>query len=381
MSRPAPRPIRHLHEMRSVVHGGTFVQLPCLEIEVDGKLIRYAESDRLVYERVATIFSKEPTTIPWLEAIRADETLVDIGANIGLYSIYAAAYTGCRVFAFEPEALNYAELNKNVFVNDLHGRVSAFCIAMSDEQKVDYLHLGAFGVGYSHHDFGENTWTADMEFGAGTTSKDARLPQGAVCSTLDALVEQGVVPVPDHIKIDVDGLEHRVIAGCRRTLHDERVKSVLLEVDHRIERCRELIEEMTAMGWRHSMAQLRTNRKRILPVEEIARLQRDRRGGLNYIFFREAAYEELFASFLATYEPPLDEKGRAVGGPPKVTAAANGNGAAATAGSGAMAAAAAPGAPRPGAWGPPTLRRALRDVGYALWLCGQRWKRRRPRVG
>ena len=84
---------------------------------------------------MATIFSKEPTTIPWLEAIRADETLVDIGANIGLYSIYAAAYTGCRVYAFEPEALNYAELNKNVFVNDLHGRVSAFCIAMSDEQN------------------------------------------------------------------------------------------------------------------------------------------------------------------------------------------------------------------------------------------------------
>ena len=57
---------------------------------------------------------------------------MDNGANIGIYSIYAADFTGCHVFAFEPESLNYAEFNKNIFVNYLHERMAAFCMALSD---------------------------------------------------------------------------------------------------------------------------------------------------------------------------------------------------------------------------------------------------------
>lgn len=365
MSLPAPHPIRTLEQIRRVLWQGDYVTLPCYEIVVDGKSIRYVETDRLVHDRVATIFAKEPTTIPWLEAIGAGETLVDIGANIGLYSVYAAVMTGCRVFAFEPEALNYAELNKNIHVNGLSGQMAAFCLAMSDEQKVDYLQLGAFGVGYSHHDFGENTWTGDKDFGVATTRKDERLQQGAVSTTLDALVAAGAVPVPDHVKIDVDGLEHRVVAGARETLADPRVKSVLLEVDHSIEVCHALIEQMTALGWRHSLAQLCTNRKRVLPEREIDRLQQQRRGGLNYVFFRDAAYGELFERFLASYEPPLDEAGR-LRHPPRVVAQPPPKGTARH--------------PEP-PWVPPTLGRALKDIGRALWWTGRRLRKRGPRAG
>ncbi len=318
MTLPSPHPIRHLEQVRQVTYSGDFLSLPCYEIDVDGKSIRYAEAGNLVHARVSTIFVKEPSTIPWLEAMQPDEVLVDIGANVGLYSIYAAAFSGCRVYAFEPEALNYAELNKNIFVNDLHGRVSAFCLAMSDEAKIEFLRLGAFGIGYSHHDFGENTWTQDMVFGAGTTAKDARLEQGSVSTSLDALIEAGVIPVPDHIKIDVDGLESRGIAGCRQTLAHPQLKTVLLEVDHRIEASYQLIDDLTAMGWQYSMAQLRTNRKAILPVEEVKRLQRERRGGLNYIFFRDQAWDRLFQEFLDSYHPPLDQAGQVIKGNPRL---------------------------------------------------------------
>lgn len=314
----SPHPIRHLEQVRRVTYSNDFLSLPCYEINVDGKPMRYAEAGNLVYARVSTIFVKEPSTIPWLEAMQPDEVLVDIGANIGLYSIYAAVFSGCRVYAFEPEALNYAELNKNIFVNNLHGRVSAFCLAMSDEDRVEFLRLGAFGIGYSHHDFGENTWTQDMVFGAGTTAKDARLEQGSVSTSLDTLIDAGVIPVPDHIKIDVDGLESRVIAGCRQTLANPHLKTVLLEVDHRIEACYQLIQDLTAMGWQYSMAQLRTNRKTILSVEEVERLQRERRGGLNYIFFRDPAWDQLFQNFLESYDPPLDQDGRMIKGNPSL---------------------------------------------------------------
>ena len=62
-----------------------------------------------------TLFSKEPITLAWIDTFKDGETLYDIGANVGMYTIYAAVMRKANVYAFEPEALNYAELNKNIF--------------------------------------------------------------------------------------------------------------------------------------------------------------------------------------------------------------------------------------------------------------------------
>jgi hypothetical protein len=130
------------------------------------------------------------------------------------------------------------------------------------------------------------------------------LHQGCVSSTLDALVESGIVPVPDHIKIDVDGLEHRVINGCRKTLDNPAVKTVLVEIDFTSEHADDTINLMTQRGWKYSMDQLRTNRSFILPPELIEELRRAKRDGLNYIFFRDDKYLQFFQDFLAHYQPP-----------------------------------------------------------------------------
>lgn len=298
---PAPR---QLGAVRRFTFESDFFTSPCAEIVVDGKPLRYVESSRLAEKRLQTLFTKEPTTIPWLEAIGHDELLVDVGANIGMYTIYAAVFTGCRVVAFEPEALNYAELNKNIFVNGLHDRVSAFCIALSDVARVDHLQLGAFGISYSHHDFGENTWTEDKVFGDKSTPKDRRLRQGCVAARLDDLIDAGVLPCPQHIKIDVDGLEHAVVDGCRRTIVDPRLRTILVEISFAHDECVAFVERMQSLGWHWSLDQLRANRKMILPPELIERYQRERFGGFNYIFFRDPVYAELFTDFLARYVPP-----------------------------------------------------------------------------
>jgi FkbM family methyltransferase len=306
-SQPEPQRLwpRRVGTIRSFPFQSDFFNVACHEILVKDRPIRYVESTPLSYGRLTSIFDKEPTTIPWLETFRPEETLIDIGANIGMYTIYAAALTGCRVFAFEPESLNYAELNKNIFVNGLHDRVSAFCMAMTNETKVDYLNLGAFGIAYSHHDFSENTWTKDMDWGAAKlTRKDERLRQGCVSYSLDALIESGAIPVPDHIKIDVDGLEHQVIAGCRKTLENPKLKTVLVEIDFTSPHADSTIDFMTGLGWKYSMDQLRTNRSFILPVALIEDLRRGKRDGLNYIFFRDDSYATMFRDFLANYTPP-----------------------------------------------------------------------------
>jgi hypothetical protein len=60
--------------------------------------------------------------------------------------------------------------------------------------------------------------------------------QGALALSIDALVEQFAAPFPDHVKIDVDGLETAVVQGGRRTFADPRLQSVLVEVDLNDER-------------------------------------------------------------------------------------------------------------------------------------------------
>ena len=57
--------------------------------------------------RASTFSSKEPETIDWIDDFERSDNLLDIGANIGLYSLYAAS-KGNNVRSLEPDALNFA---------------------------------------------------------------------------------------------------------------------------------------------------------------------------------------------------------------------------------------------------------------------------------
>jgi FkbM family methyltransferase len=235
-----------------------------------------------------------------------------------MYSIYAAVMTGCQVVSVEPESLNFAELNKNVFLNGLHGRVTPICAAATDQRKIDRLNLGTFGIGYAFHDFGENTWKSDQKWTPEvTTRRDQRVQQGCMGVTIDELVSSGFMRAPDHIKIDVDGLEHRVIAGAHDTLRDPRLKTVLIELDHAIDHSHDIFDMMTGLGWKYSEDQLITNRNNIMKKERVRELRQLRKDGFNYIFFRDDRYHDLFANFLAGYTPPYNDQNRMTH-PPKL---------------------------------------------------------------
>ena len=270
--------------------------------------MRFATTGSSSEKRIRTLFSKEPITLAWIDSFADGQTLYDIGANVGMYTVYAAVMRDATVYAFEPEALNYAELNKNIYLNGLHGRVLGYCLALSDVDKVDRLLLSDFGLGISYHDFEENSWTEDKEFAADwKVSKDNRLPQGAIGSRLDSLVGGGL-PVPDHIKIDVDGLEHRVIAGMLDILRNPALKTVLVEINFDNPENLKLIDVFAGLGWRFSWEQLRINRSVKFSVEKIKSYQQRGVGGLNYIFYRDEWYDGFFAALFEAYTPgdPLD---------------------------------------------------------------------------
>jgi FkbM family methyltransferase len=283
-----------------------WLSIDYLDVEHRDRRLRYAATGSSPIKRTKSLFTKEPITLAWIDTFDEGEMLFDIGANVGIYTIYAAVMRKAHVRSFEPEALNFAELNKNIFLNDLHGRVLAYCLALTDADKVDVLHLSDFGLGISYHDFEENSWTGDKTFAADWVAKrDQRRLQGCVGFALDSLIDGGMEP-PAHIKIDVDGLEHRVVAGMRNVLQEhDGLKTVLIEINFDSPKNLEIIDTMLNLGWKFSWDQLRCHRKVIFSVDQIERYQKRGEGGLNYIFYRDDSYTNFFAEFLKNYVPPL----------------------------------------------------------------------------
>lgn len=215
---------------------------PRCRIVHDGVAIEYATPTAFTRWRVESLHTKEPITLEWIAGFERGATLVDVGANVGMYTIWSAMTRGARVYAFEPEAQNYALLNRNIALNGLAERVSAYCAALSDAAGYSELHLSALRIGGSCHSLGERV----------NFKHEPMVPaysQGCIASRFDDLIASGVVPVPDHIKIDVDGFEPKVIHGAARTLQDRKVKSLLIEINPALDDHRVLIGELQTLGF------------------------------------------------------------------------------------------------------------------------------------
>ena len=74
--------------------------------------------------RVFTFSTKEPETLDWIDSFSEGITFWDIGANIGLYSIYAASKKNCQVFSFEPSVFNLELLARNINLNKLQEKIT-----------------------------------------------------------------------------------------------------------------------------------------------------------------------------------------------------------------------------------------------------------------
>lgn len=222
---------------------------PRCEIERDGVHVVYAVPTQGTKWRVDSLFEKEPCTIQWIAAFPPGAVLVDIGANVGMYTIWAAKTRGMTVYAFEPESQNYALLNRNIVINGLADRVKAYCVALSDQRSYSELHLSNFEVGGSCHSLGERVDFAHRPM-------SPAFSQGCIADRLDDLVAAGVVPVPGYIKIDVDGFEPKVVAGARRTIADRSVRSLLIEINQNLADHMQMVAELETLGFRYDAAQV-----------------------------------------------------------------------------------------------------------------------------
>ena len=174
--------------------------------------------------RADNLLTKEPDMIQWIDGFPKDAVLWDIGANVGVFSLYAAAKTGCPVLAFEPAAANFHVLARNIALNGLADRISAYCLALSRDTCLGVLNLASEAMGASLSQFGAAGDKSPWHSGPIASS------HGMLGFTIDRFIELFDPPFPRHIKIDVDGLELPILEGASQTLRNDRLQSVMLEL-------------------------------------------------------------------------------------------------------------------------------------------------------
>jgi FkbM family methyltransferase len=167
---------------------------------------------------------REPETFAWIDGFQTPCRFWDIGANIGVFSLYAGLRPDVEVSAFEPAAASYGALCRNIEVNRLGDRVLAYCIAISDRIEVGRLHLSGTNPGSVFNAFES---TKDC-FGSEIA---VVFRQGMIGFSVDGFRRLFGLPAPNYMKIDVDSIEERILAGARETLSDPDLRSVLIELE------------------------------------------------------------------------------------------------------------------------------------------------------
>ena len=243
---------------------------PTCELSHEGTRVRYLTPSTHIKWRVDSLFDKEPCTLEWIAGFAPGEVLVDVGANVGMYTIWAAKTRGAQVFAFEPEAQNYALLNRNIVLNGLADRVKAYCLALSDIEGFSELHLSDLRAGGSCHSLGERVDFAHRPM-------QPEYSQGCISARLDDLVSRGVVPEPHYVKIDVDGFEPKVIAGAAALLRRKRLQSLLVEINQTLPDHMELVAYLNSCGYQHDPDQVARVTRKSGPFEGCAEYVFDRR--------------------------------------------------------------------------------------------------------
>ena len=201
----------------------------------ENQKIKFYTPNKISSYRVKTFFSKEPDTLEWIRKKGGNEkVLYDIGANMGIYSIYYAKMFKSQVFAFEPSFTNLDLLVKNINLNLLTNQVHVISNPLSKKFIISNLFQKKSSPGLAGTTFNNNFVKKKMA----TTNKDFTLNQveyNTLGLSIDSLMDLNIIKKPDLLKIDVDGTEVDIIEGCQNTIKESKRISILIETSEETE--------------------------------------------------------------------------------------------------------------------------------------------------
>jgi FkbM family methyltransferase len=219
------------------------------EVSYGGVKLKFTVPNPLCEWRAKTFSTKEPETLEWIDKIPEHSIFWDVGANIGLYSVYAAKKRHCLVYSFEPSVFNLELLARNLFINGLTEQVCIVPLALSDR-------LGSSQMRMTTTEWGGALSTFGRDFGWDGEKIRQIFEFQTVGMSMEDAVKRLDIPSPDYIKMDVDGLEHFILQGGDSILRS--IKGILIEVNDdfhvQADRCQKLLKDagLVMLEKRHS---------------------------------------------------------------------------------------------------------------------------------
>jgi FkbM family methyltransferase len=187
----------------------------------------YVCENRTQAYRALSLWVKEAGTMEWIDKnVKPGERFLDIGANVGIYTLAAAHRVGSsgRVYAVEPHKPNAVALMRNVLKNNLQDRVDVLTVALSDQRMIATFNY-------------KDLWPSSTGSQLGATNvsgKEFKVAASEVVLGLsvDELIEIKAMTAPHHVKIDVDGIELPILKGMSKLLASpDRPRAVQVELN------------------------------------------------------------------------------------------------------------------------------------------------------
>ena len=156
--------------------------------------------------------------------VKDDDIFFDIGANIGVFSIYACKrHEKLKTYCFEPEYSNLHYLKENVIKNRLMDSINIYSVAVSNDDMISMLNVQDLTPGAAvHTESKENIEITDEGY-------DVVWREGISTITLDRFCSEENI-FPDVMKIDTDGNEAKILAGASNVLMNKKLRSIVLEL-------------------------------------------------------------------------------------------------------------------------------------------------------
>lgn len=183
----------------------------------------------------------EPETVEWIEKyIKKNDTVFDVGANVGAYSLIIAKRNNMknRIYSFEPNFTSYNKLCKNIILNNCESCIFPFQIALSNKYGIDILNYSSLEIGSAYHTLGVNKFLKDKP----------EYRQQTIVFSIDKFIDDFNIQSPQHIKIDVDGIEHEILQGAEKTISKTSFRSLNVEIDENSRNFRDMMKYIKSVG-------------------------------------------------------------------------------------------------------------------------------------
>ena len=218
-------------------------------IKINNKNTKFFCPSTTTLIRVLTFYDKEPETLNWIKNfnVNNDKKIIfwDIGANIGLYSLYAAImFNNIEVASFEPSTSNTRTLSRNISINKLSNKIKILPFALSEKLNA----VSSFKETFWVEGGATATFDHDFDYTGKKISNERIQNEYQIFGTkIDYLIQENILQVPNYLKIDVDGLEHLILEGSKKLLQNNELKEILIEMNpgfnHQYHKIEEILKQ------------------------------------------------------------------------------------------------------------------------------------------